>query len=317
MKKFTLLSFICFSLTCFAQHSFLKQFSLTSDNDLYISIKKDQYYTNGLFLNYRYLSTHSNKKVLKRIYNFEFAQQMYTPYLSIVNDVSLHDRPFAGYLFGNFGIDLYFKSNTVLKTALKIGVLGPMAHGEEVMNFVHNLYGYKKAEGWKYQIANTFALNLETAYIKPLWITNSKTIDINWCNSVRLGTIFTKVNTGIYSRFSLLPLKRMVNSIAFGGNLNQKNLNKSNGSREFFIYVKPSIGLVGYDATIQGSLFNDNSPVTFDIKHFQYTADLGVLFSKNRYIFEYSIHYYSKKLKSPRVPNINSYATIKIAYQFN
>ena len=55
---FLLLLFL--TVVSFSQEKFTKEFSIVTDNDLYISLEKDRYYSNGLFLSYRYIPTKFN-----------------------------------------------------------------------------------------------------------------------------------------------------------------------------------------------------------------------------------------------------------------
>ena len=314
MKKLIFLLFAISFLQAFSQKKYAKEFSFINDNDLYISTTQDRYYTNGMFFSYRYLANNSNERVAKKMYQFQLGHHMYTPFKATVDLKGEHDRPFAGYLYGSFGVDYFFKNNDVLKISAQIGVIGPNALGWEMQDIVHDIYGFKKAIGWKYQITNAFALNIDATYVKPIYNTNY--VDVHWYNNVKLGTVFTDATTGLYARVGFIPLQKLVNSIAFGGNLNN-NKTSFNNEVEVFFYAKPTISFVGYDATIQGSFLNDNSPVTYGIKHFQYAGEFGIRFTANRFNFGYAVHFHSKKLESVRVPNTNFYGSIQLNYQFN
>jgi hypothetical protein len=49
---------------------------------------------------------------------------------------------------------------------------------------------------------------------------------------------------------------------------------------EFYLYIAPSIRYQLYDATIQGSLFNDNSAVTFDLIPIRFNGEVGLNIGK-------------------------------------
>ena len=314
MKKNVFILLILFSTQLFSQQKYAKEFSFVNDNDLYTSIHRDSYYTNGMFFTYRYASNLSLKKAVKKIYSIQLGHHMYTPYKAIVQDINNHDRPFAGYLFGKFGVSNFYKNSTVLKTSIEIGAIGENAFSKELQDFIHELLGYKKGIGWKYQIADAFALNLQASYIKPL--AKDNIFDINWTTTARAGTVYTDISSGFYGRIGLKSLENLSNSIAFNGNLNSKKSN-SNTVSEAFIYIKPMLHYIIYDATIQGSFLNKTSPVTFDLEPFKFTTEIGIRFTLNRFNFGYAIHYHTKKLKSIRVPKDNIYGTIQLNYQFN
>jgi len=109
MKFSSFLIVFFVSLTVYGQQKFSREFSFVNDNDLYASKEKDRYYSNGMFLTYRYLSSDFGS-LEKKIIELQIGHEIYTPYKSTVLNVALHDRPFAAYLFGKIGI----KSNRVL-----------------------------------------------------------------------------------------------------------------------------------------------------------------------------------------------------------
>ncbi|RKF03183.1 hypothetical protein C8N26_2173 [Tenacibaculum lutimaris] len=314
MKKNITLLFILFSLTIFSQRKYAKEFSFLNDNDLYTSTYYDRYYTNGVFLTYRYLSEKQFKNIEKKSYEIQLGHHMYTPHKAIVETVEEHDRPFAGYLYGSFGINYFFKKESILKTSVQIGSIGSSAFSEELQDFIHDIYGFKKASGWKYQIKDAFAFNLKTEYIRKL--AKDNIFDLNWRNTARIGTVYTDLSTGLYSRIGFKPLESIINSIAFNGNLNNQNTQFNNNS-EVFLYINPMIRYAAYDATIEGSFLTDGSPVTFDIQPFVFTTELGIRFTSNRFNFGYAMNYHTRKLKSARVPKGNIYGTIQLNYQFN
>ena len=138
MKNFNPFLFLIFPFLCFSQRQYSKEFSFINDNDLFVSIYHDRYYTNGTFFKYRFLSNYSNEKITKKIYNFELGHKMYTPYIASVQYVEFHDRPFAGYLYGGFGIYHFFNERSFLKNAVEIGVIGSNSMARELQNFVHS-----------------------------------------------------------------------------------------------------------------------------------------------------------------------------------
>lgn len=312
VKKTFLLLFLVIS--CYGQEKFSKQFSFVNDNDLYISFYQDRYYTNGAFLNYSYLSTKKSDKIQKKIYNFQIGQKLYSPFKANVQFLSEHDRPFAGYLFGGFGISYFFKKNSFLRINSEVGVIGPSAFGEESMNFVHDIYGFEPATGWKYQIQDAFALNFSVEFTKQL--ATSKYIDFNWMNIANVGTVFSDISTGFLSRIGIKPLQNIANSTAFNSNLNNK-ITDFNNEIEVLFYVNPMLRYAIYDATIQGSFLNTNNPITYELKPIVLTTELGFKFTANRFNFKYAIIHHTKKLKSVKVPSGNIYGSIGINYLFN
>jgi len=308
---FLILSFLNTEETC-AQKSFSKEFGLISDNDLYTSTYYDRYYTNGTFLYFRYLGT---KSTIKKIHEFRIGQQMYTPQFANSHFPEAIDRPYAGYAFINYSQLFFSDKNFGLKSSFELGVLGPDAMAQDLQNIIHNIYGFSPAEGWQYQIENTLGIGMEFLFIKPFSKKEQKRIDFTSTISFKLGTIFSELNTNIYSRINLFnrPLNKYSNSSLFASNLNDIDKNQKN---ELFLFIKPQLGYALYNATIQGSLFNDNSPITYGINSFIYQLEFGLRYSIKRFDLSYSIIKYSKKTEAIE-ETMNTYGSIQISYKFN
>ena len=239
---------------------------------------------------------------------------MFTPVKATLPFASSHDRPFAGYFYGEYGQSRFYDSQNVLITNLQVGVIGPNAKGQDLQNFMHQIYNYPEAKGWKHQIHNAFALNFNTTFIKHFRKSSSSHFDLNSYNELKAGTMFTSISTGIYSRIGLKKLQETSNSVAFNSNLNNES---SKSFSESFIYIKPMFNYVLYDATIQGSFLNKTSPVTFDVMPFTFSLELGYKYYRKRFLYGYTFHFHSKKLKSLRASKSNTYGSIYIGYYFN
>jgi len=313
MKNRILLFLLFFSFTLLAQQKFSREISFTTDNDLYVSINRDRYYTNGMFLNYRFIAKNENTKLAKKIFELQIGHEMYTPNKPIVIFIEEHDRPFAGYLYGSFGIKNVYKNNTILQYTLQAGVIGPNAFGKELQDFIHDIYGFKKAVGWKFQIENAIALNFNANYICFLGKNDGNTMDISWINTAKLGTVYTNVSSGFYARFGLNSLSEITNSIAFNTNLNNDTTTTKRAVESFF-FLKPTIRYAFYDATLQGSFLNTTSLVTKELIPLVFTVEIGLKFTVNRFNFGYTFNYNTSKSEGLRYTYGNKYGTINVNY---
>jgi hypothetical protein len=313
MRNIIFAFFISVTFLSTAQNNYSKEISLISDNDLYTSVHRDGYYTNGLFLTYRVFKNDATKDSPKKIYKFQVGHLMFTAIKANINTASLHDRPFAGYLYGSFGIDRFYKSNAIFTTDLKIGVIGPNAKGRELQDFMHSVYNFLEPVGWKHQIQNALAINFNAKYLHYFSKISSNQFDISNYNSLKAGTVFTSFSTGLYSRIGFKKLQHLSNSVAFNSNLNTT----SQSFGESFLFIKPMLNYTLYDATIQGSFLNKTNPVTFDVMPFHFSLELGYRYYRKRFLYGYTYMYHTKKLKSLRAKKNNSYGSIYIGYYFN
>ncbi|QOD61791.1 lipid A deacylase LpxR family protein [Polaribacter haliotis] len=313
MKKISFILFLLTTLTICSQQKFSQEISFITENDLYTSLIDDHYYTNGMFLSYKYLSKKKKKKLEKRILEWSIGHEMYSPYKSVIASVEEHDRSFAAYLYGSFGINRIYNNNQNFKTSVQLGILGSYAYGEELQDFIHNIYGFREAVGWEYQIKNALGLNFNLEFNKHLLKDNSNHFDVSWINMANAGTVYTNISTGVYGRIGFKPLQDLANSIGFNSNINNTDTNYFR-EIESFLFIKPTIRYALYDATLQGSFLNKNSEVTSELVPIVFDLEIGLKFTSNRFNFGYTFNYNTNKSKGLRFDNGHKYGSINIAY---
>lgn len=294
MTKKIIIFIACFvSVLAYAQ-----EIGIVTENDLYVSTVRDQYYTNGLEFYYRYLINKTPESVAKKTIDFRLGQYMYNPQTTKAIRISLHDRPFAGYLFAEGGISNFYKDESVLKLSGQIGVLGPMAQAEELQKWLHRFMNLDSISGWEYQIKNTMGLQASLFYSqKILSETFHQNIDFQFTSKVNVGTIWTGAQIGIMTRVSIKELLPIFNSNLFGASLN-KDTSIYKQQREFYLYFTPNLNCQLYDATIQGSLFNNESPIVFDLKPFRFIGEIGLKYRYNHWNLSYSFVYKTQEPKN-------------------
>lgn len=293
-KKALSIILIFFVTFVFAQ-SRTQEIGLVTDNDLYTSSKNDKYYTNGLELFYRFLSENKNEKVKKKITEFRLGQYIYNPHTINADDIALNDRPFAGYLFAGVGRNTFYQNESVLKVDFQLGFIGKNSFGQEMQEQFHKFFKYRAVHGWQHQIQNALAIQAHLLYSTKLFPkANYDYIDFNFQSEANLGTIFTGVKAGWMTRIGFKKLVPIYDSNLHGASM---NANPALKQSEFYFYAIPSINCQVYDATIQGSLFNDNSPVTYNLIPLRFNAEAGLKYRKNSLNLSYAFVYRSKELK--------------------
>ncbi|WP_163410040.1 lipid A deacylase LpxR family protein [Flavobacterium ajazii] len=312
-KKSFFLLFILITAFGFAQGR-KAEIGIISDNDLYTSSKYDMYYTNGMELFYRFLSKNENEKISKEITEFRVGQYIYNPRFINKEAVAINDRPFTGYLFAEAGRSFFYKSESVLKTDFQLGFIGPNAFGEEVQESFHHFIGYKEVYGWENQLHNALAVQAHVMYSKKLFPTKHHDfVDIHFQSEANLGTVFTGISTGVLTRFGFKKLLPVYDSNLHDASVSyepQYNI------REFYFYAMPSVNYQFYDATIQGSMFSDTSPLTFDLVPLRFNAEAGLKYRHNNFNISYSFIYRGKELKDPDT-NTNTgyfYGSIRLGF---
>ncbi|WP_349293628.1 lipid A deacylase LpxR family protein [Flavobacterium flavigenum] len=311
-KKSFFLLFIFLTAFGFAQKK--TEIGFITDNDLYTSSKNDMYYTNGLEIFYRFLSKNNNEKINKKITEFRIGQYIYNPRFINEEAVTINDRPFTGYLFAEAGRSFFYQSESVFKIDFQLGFMGPNAFGKEMQESFHHIIGYKKVYGWENQLHNALALQTHVMYSKKLFSSKHHDyVDFHYQSEANLGTIFTGVSTGILARFGFKKLLPVYDS-----NLHDASVSfeQQYNVREFYFYAMPNVNYQFYDATIQGSMFNDTSPLTFDLEPLRFNAEAGFKYRRNNFNISYSFLYRGRELKDP-VHNTNTgyfYGSIRLGF---
>lgn len=284
------------------------EIGLQLDNDSFASTYNDFYYTNGLFAFTNYISAKSTEGE-KIIHGFQIGQQIYNP-----RDVKSpfpdeHNRPYAGYLFAEYSKTKMFQSNQVFKLSFRLGIIGPDSKAEDFQNWMHSSFGFGDIIGWEQQIKNLLVVQFAVNYSKPILAKfTTEKMDFHLNTHAEIGSAFIGTSVGTLGRISLSKSLVLMQDSNFHNGL-------GNAKRELYFYILPKINLQLYDATIQGSLFNDESPVTFDLKPLRFKAEAGFKFRYNHYNFSGLFHYTTDEIKNSSATGYH-YGTLGISYVF-
>ncbi|WP_240754795.1 lipid A deacylase LpxR family protein [Parasulfuritortus cantonensis] len=139
--------------------------SVVLENDLFYDV--DRHYTNGVgfvWVPDRRVATPDWAVRLAHLlpwfpeqgtvrHGYAFGQSMFTPGDITVADPSRRDRPYAGWLYGTFGLGTANRGRLDL-CALSVGMVGPASLAEQSQTLVHKLIGADEPQGWDTQIGN-------------------------------------------------------------------------------------------------------------------------------------------------------------------
>ena len=321
MKKnivlFTL--FICLShfFSEAQTNTYKSEFGFRSENDSYLAAGKDRYYTNGLSLNFRTALDQSklrNKKLNKMILEFEAGQKIYNPQSGSILDIVYVDRPFAGYLHAGAALNLLYNSENNLRLSVQSGTIGPAALAKEAQELMHNGFGFYEISGWQWQVKNELAINATAEYNYLINRSSSGKLDLSANTYINIGNTFSGAGVGIMFRTG--AINPLYNSASLQSRLSNNNAQKDQQNREFFIYAKPMLNYIAYDATIQGGLFiKDKGPVVFDIKPVVFSQQAGAIYSQKRFTADFSIILKTREVES--IAKSDQFGSIALYYRFN
>lgn len=298
-----------------AQDNLKHEFGFTSDNDAYLFYGQDRYYTNGLFIYFRGATNAAalSDKLEKLTYELSAGQKMFNPRSGSIGIKSRQDRPFAGYLYAGGSVSWFFRNETVLKSGLELGTTGPNSLAEDAQKLLHKIAGFYTIDGWQYQIQNELSANATVQLTQLLHRSEQHKLDFSYNAYINAGTLFSGAGLGFVMRAG--KINQLFASSYTQSLIAHKPKTAAYNKHECYFYLKPQLNYVAYDGTMQGSMFNNNSPVTFNPKPWVFAQQLGFNYSTKRFTFDYNIIFKSREVKSAALPH--QYGSISMLYRFN
>ncbi|HXH98999.1 MAG TPA: lipid A deacylase LpxR family protein [Sphingobacteriaceae bacterium] len=299
-----------------AQSSFKNEFGFQSDNDAYLATTQDRYYTNGLSITFRHATDQSqlNKKLNKKIWEAEFGHKMYNAQSGQITNIDDVDRPFAAYMYVGGGLNWLYNSENSLKLSVHAGTIGPAALGKEVQELLHRIVGFYEIKGWEYQVNNEFGINSTVSYNHFIHRNKANNTDFTLMSYLNAGNTFTGAGAGLLFRTGFI--NQLFNSVSTNSIIANNSSTAPLNKKEFFFFIKPSLHLVAYDATVRGGLFiKDKGAVTYGTKPLVFSQELGLNFAKNRWTMNFGVTFKSKEIKSSA--KAHQYGAATIYYRMN
>jgi len=310
-KSFSIFLFLTFVQLCsFGQKKNQNELGFVSDNDLYVSLFLDGYYTNGLKI---FFKTATLKNNTKYIHRFSVGQNIYNAYKHNVPNLSEQDRPYAGYAFIAYSKTKTFK-NRLFGYEVSFGFTGKNTKAREAQNFIHKLYNIEETEGWKFQIKQQFEPRITLTYIHNIYHQENSIIQASSIHKINLGTIFSNATTGIAFKLKNENYKNtpISNSIFYGTALNTEN---KTWIKENFFGVKSYVIYQFLDKTVTGNIYYNNLNKTFDIKPWVWHTDFGYYWNLKHWNISYHQIFHTNNVQDMRKSWIR-YGTIALSYKF-
>jgi lipid A 3-O-deacylase len=312
---YTLFLFLLIISVAAQSQTYKNELGLRSDNDSYLGQGSDRYYTNGLFFNFRHALDQQKLSLglEKKTYEITLGQKMFNPYSGDAPNPASQDRPFAGYLYAEAAMNWFYSNESIIKVSAQIGTTGKNSLGEAGQRLLHSTFGFYDIAGWDYQIKNELALNLSGQYTKLLTRIADNAVEFSFEGYANLGTTFTAAGAGVLFRTG--NLNQLFNSAYTNAVIGNHAKTKLLVKRELFFYAKPQLNVVAYDATIQGSMFNNNSPVTFSQKPLVFAQQIGADYSSQRFTVDFSVIFKTREVKSSAMAH--QWGSLGLFYRFD
>jgi hypothetical protein len=300
-----------FGLQASAQQ-YKHEIGFQSDNDSYLAQGSDRYYTNGLFLNYRFATDAEKLKpnLQKKVVEISAGQMIFNPRSGYRPDPATQDRPFAGYLYVGAAMTWFHTDEHLLKAAVQVGTMGPNSLAQDGQELLHRSFGFYEPEGWDYQIRNEAAVNASLQYVRLLQRAENAKTDFSFEGYAIAGTTFSGAGAAVLFRAG--NIEQLFNSASYDARVGTAATLPKN---ELFFYAKPQLNFVAYDVTVQGSMFSNNSPVTYGVKPLVFAQQFGVNYSTGRLSLDFNVIFKTKEIKS--TASAHQFGSITANYRFN
>ena len=171
-------------------------------------------------------------------------------------------------------------------SSFSLGIIGPGAFGKEMQVGIHKATGNKIPLGWQNQIKSDVVINYEVGYEKQL-VKYQDLFSLQGTVNAKIGTLFTNASVGFNSTFGII-------------NAPFSSSSKRN-SFVLYAYAQPVLNLIGYDATLQGGVFNKQSPYTIlsgVVERLTAQFNYGIVLKTKTLYFEYSRSVITKEFTS-------------------
>jgi lipid A 3-O-deacylase len=254
------------------------------DNDFFTAT--DRYYTQGIqleivapaFKNAFYRKIFINPFPGKRISGLAVQHNAYTP-TSITTDFILYgDRPYAATLMlQGFNMNIDSVKRRRFTTSLSIGVIGPHASGKWMQESIHRALDNVQPRGWNYQLKNDLLLNYRLNYEQSLLSVRNYFM-LSALGTADIGSLNNKISLG----FNMMS-----------GIYNDPYTTHRSKKLSAYIYARPQISFVAYDASLQGGIFTENNIYSIpakDIERLVFSGRAGIVF---RVLGIYLEHFYA------------------------
>lgn len=230
------------------------------DNDSFLLNRDDRFYTAGDHLQKSYVRL---GPLHAEIYGWRIGQDLYT-----ATDIKWtpaqippYDHPYTGWLYGGvFGKKMDINGRS-WSWGLDVGCLGRCAGGAWTQSQLHHIIHQPQPQGWSTQFRNEPGLVLSGEYA-PGRLLPMAGVDMTPSIKGRFGNIFTDASAVLEIR---------------AGRLNKLDYEKAS-----YGFIRAEAKWVGYNATLQGGYFNDES-ARVGVKRYGGQLEAGYLWQGEKY----------------------------------
>ena len=297
MKNILFLKLIVLFLSfnfCYSQN----QINLDVDNDLYFD-SRDMYYSSGIFVSFSSLKNTDDKIFFN---HFKIGQLIYTPSSRYEINPNLYDYPYSGYLFLELSKQKQISENSSFTFGGNIGITGDASLAKGMQNLYHDLVLDLPHLAWNSQMPQEFQINLVANYFKGFKIEDNVNITTKLYSKIGTYQIMTGVNFGL--------LIGDINWTGFSDNL----INNSKNKLSFYLGAHQEYYF--HDYKLEGSLFNEDAPLTMTSNKYRNTIEVGLKKKFRNLQILTTFNSMSKDTEKQRTSR-HPFLKISLSYQLN
>ncbi|BFM07703.1 lipid A deacylase LpxR family protein [Halioxenophilus aromaticivorans] len=276
---------LALSLTSYsgAGHAEIDWVSATLDNDLFVG--NDSGYSNGLFLSFYDVGSTSeelpssdfwvsplmwsmtDKQSSGAVNAYMFGQSMNTPSdISIVNP-DQNELPYSALLaFTNSYLKI--TPNFADRASTTIGVVGPIALGEDAQKLVHKMTGSDEPKGWDTQLENELVFQFSRGRTWRNWESASANFDLLTNVDASIGTISSTLGAGLTLRYG----RNLLSSYATTLFNNSRTTNPTAVNGGWYFYLGAQTGYFFNQIFTDGNTFEDSRSIDYDHEYISLSA---------------------------------------------
>jgi hypothetical protein len=257
------------------------------------------YYSSGIFVSFSSLKNTDDKIFFN---HFKIGQLIYTPSSRYEINPNLYDYPYSGYLFLELSKQKQISENSSFTFGGNIGITGDASLAKGMQNLYHDLVLDLPHLAWNSQMPQEFQINLVANYFKGFKIEDNVNITTKLYSKIGTYQIMTGVNFGL--------LIGDINWTGFSDNL----INNSKNKLSFYLGTHQEYYF--HDYKLEGSLFNEDAPLTMTSNKYRNTIEVGLKKKfKNLQILT-TFNSMSKDTEKQRTPR-HPFLKISLSYQLN
>ncbi|MCW4627873.1 MULTISPECIES: lipid A deacylase LpxR family protein [Marinomonas] len=301
--------------------------SATLDNDFFVN--EDNGYTNGIYVSYfdvndspdkaqqpgfmvRPLmwsmpSQHSRASV--NIYSG--GQTLTTPYDIEVEVPAEGTFPYSALLsFTNTYIAVM--PDYADRVATTIGLVGPLAMGEQTQKAVHRVISAKNPRGWDTQLENEVVFELSRGRTWRSWVSDSGHTDLLTGAAMSVGTLRSSVSSGFMLRYG----RSLDDSFSTVLLVDSRTSNPIAVSKGWFVFAGVELGYTFNQIFTDGNTFRDSRSIDYDHNNNMFTS--GVTYSWGDSALSFAINSpfsFSSDEHDREMDKYTRYGTLTFAWQ--